>query len=378
MHGITNGSKGTRVTVETVLGDVAHGGYVVARIDGKVAFITGGLPGERVVVELTETGKRFDRGRVVRVLKPHPERIEPPCPIAGVCGGCHWQHATTTLQRELKRRVVAEQLQRLAGVTWEGEVQDVQPEWNWRTRMHYRVVDGRPGLLAKRSHEVVPLPEEGCRIAVTPRPGVPSGVGEFRVVDAGSGHVSFGVDAPVGDVVEHADGREHRLAADGFWQVHPRAADTLVDAALRALRPQGGERAVDLYCGVGLFAGALAARGCDVLGVELDGKAVEYARRNVPSARFEAASVDRFLGRLPKRTDLVVLDPPRRGAGRAVVEAVARMQPRRIAYVACDPAALGRDLGYFMELGFRHENIEAFDLFPQTLHVEAMCTLVRA
>lgn len=365
------------MSVETVLGDVAHGGVVVARVDGKVAFVTGGLPGERVRIEIRERGTRFDRGVVTEVLDPHPQRVVPPCPIAGVCGGCDWQHADAGLQRELKRRVVAEQLRRLAGIEWEGEVAEVLPRWNWRTRMRYRVADGRPGLRANRSHDVVPLPDEGCRIAVTQDPGRRSGADEWQVVDARSGHVEIIDGDVVGEsvVTERAGGRDYRVAADGFWQVHPHAADVLVDAVLRSLEPVAGEHAVDLYCGVGLFAGALDAQGCDVLGVELNKEAVAFARRNVPGARFQAASVDRFLGRLPERADLVVLDPPRKGAGRAVVEAVSAMAPRVVSYVACDPAALARDLSFFMARGYSVARVEAFDLFPQTYHIECVATL---
>lgn len=134
--------------IEVTLGAVAHGGFVVARAEGKVIFTTGGLPGERVVVEVTERGKRFDRGRVVEVLDPAPGRVEPPCPIAGECGGCDWQHADAATQLDLKTAVLAEQLQRLAGVAWEGRVEAVPGglTW-WRTRLRFATDEkGRLGL----------------------------------------------------------------------------------------------------------------------------------------------------------------------------------------------------------------------------------------
>ncbi|WP_233558240.1 class I SAM-dependent RNA methyltransferase [Tessaracoccus sp. OH4464_COT-324] len=369
-----NGIKTGGVEVETVLGEVAHGGFVVARIDGKVTFVTGGLPGERVRVEITERGSRFDRGRVSEVLEPHPERVTPPCAVAEVCGGCDWQHASAEFQLELKRRVVAEQLVRLAGLEWSGVVEQVLPTFGWRTRMRY---SPGPGLLGKRSHDVVRLPAEGCLIAAGPVPDVPV-ERDLSVTDAASGRSVFADGRLVAGeavVVERAMGREFRLAANGFWQIHPRAADTLAEAVLAQLEVRAGENAVDLYCGAGLFAGALARQGALVLGVELSRRAVQFARRNVPEAHFVAANIDRFLSGLPARTDVVVLDPPRRGAGRKVVAAVVAMRPRAVSYVACDPAAFARDLGYFAELGYATTQVRAFDLFPQTHHVECVARL---
>ena len=132
--------------IEVTLGKVAHGGFVVARSSGKVIFVTGGLPGERVLVQITETGSRFDRGRVVQVLEPSTSRVTPPCPIADSCGGCDWQHASLEAQRQLKTEVVAEQLSRLAGISWEGQVESVEPALHWRTRMRYAVAGG-PGRI---------------------------------------------------------------------------------------------------------------------------------------------------------------------------------------------------------------------------------------
>lgn len=362
---------------ETVLEDVAHGGWVVTHVDGKVVFVSGGLPGERVKIAITQQRTRFARGHVVDVLDAHPERVAPPCPIANICGGCDWQHASSTLQRELQRRVIAAQLQHLAGIDWDGEVAEITPAWGWRTRMRYTGVGEGLGLRAKRSHDVIALPAEGCRIAASAAPNLTGD--SVEVVEAKSGRVvlvNHNVVEGAATVTEIAAGREYTLDASGFWQVHPAAADTLVHAVLDGLGPQPGESAVDLYCGVGLFAGALASQGCDVLGVEISKSAIHHARRNVPEGRFVAAPVDRILRRLPKRTDLVVLDPPRKGAGSRVVQAVAGMHPRAIAYVACDPAALARDLAYFAEVHYRPQTIEAFDIFPQTHHVETVCVMV--
>jgi tRNA/tmRNA/rRNA uracil-C5-methylase (TrmA/RlmC/RlmD family) len=172
------------------------------------------------------------------------------------------------------------------------------------------------------------------------------------------------------------------VEADGFWQVHPAAATTLVDAVLAGLEPAEGETALDLYSGVGLFAAFLAEAGCPVLAIEGDKAAVKNARRNLhdlPGVTLEQGDVDRVLNRAVaqglEHVDLVVLDPPRTGAGKHVVRRIAGLSPRKVAYVACDPAALARDLKTFGELGYGVSSLRAFDLFGMTHHIECVAVL---
>lgn len=372
--------------LEVTVGPVAHGGHCVARHEGRVLFVRHALPGEVVRVRVTDDSQaRFWRADAVEIVSPAPERVAPPCPVAGPggCGGCDWQHATGEAQRALKTTVVAEQLERMAGYAWAGQVEEVAPQWGWRTRVRYvgtGAADAPLGLRAHRSHVVVPLPAEGCRIAsVPPDPAVAgqaAGEEAVTVVEASSGALTLRGDADA-VVAEQAAGRAYAVDAQGFWQVHPRAADTLVAAVLDGLAPAAGEKAFDLYCGVGLFAGALADRGVQVWGVEAGRRAIAHARANVTDARFTVGRVERTLDRLPARTDLVVLDPPRAGAGKAVVRGIDARRPRAVAYVACDPAALARDLGEFGRLGWQVASLRAFDLFPQTHHVECVALLVR-
>ncbi|MHA6525130.1 class I SAM-dependent RNA methyltransferase [Tessaracoccus sp. G1721] len=372
------------MTVEVTLERVAHGGYVVGRADGKVLFVTGGLPGERVVAEITETGSRFDRARVVEVLEPAAGRVTPPCPVAARCGGCDWQHADHPTQLALKGAVVAEQLQRLAGIAWEGSVEAAPGGLTgWRTRVRYAVDEsGRVGLRGRRSHEVVPLPEQGCLIAAPGptvgelvRAGRPGTDLEVTVADDRTVLAVAGASRGEPPVLQHVGGRTFEVDPGGFWQVHPDSAAILTGAVLEGLRPEPGERALDLYCGVGLFAGALVDAGCVVMGAELSRDAVRLARRNVPEADFVAGALERGHRDLPEWADLVVLDPPRKGAGAAVVRAIAERRPRAVAYVACDPAALARDLATFADLGYAATSIRAFDLFPMTHHVECVAIL---
>ena len=395
---------GERYEVEA--GPVGHGGFVVARHEGRVVFVRHALPGERVVVEVTEGDERsrFLRADAVEVLSASPDRVEAPCPFAGpgACGGCDFQHVALPAQRRLKADVVREQLSRLAGLDVPVTVEPVpgdQDGLGWRTRVQYAVdPTGRVGLRAHRSHEVVPV--DVCRIghpglpAVTTAPDVeayPPGTVGVEAIVSGAGEqlrlVTTDDDRVFADgptvLHEHAAGRSWQVTGSGFWQVHPGAADTLAGAVLQALEPQPGERAVDLYSGVGLFSAVLAeAVGVTgrVVAVESDATAVEDAAANLadlPQVEPLADRVDRALrrGSLGERADLVVLDPPRTGAKRAVVEGVVALAPRAVAYVACDPAALARDLATFADLGYALTSLRAFDLFPMTHHVECVALL---
>jgi tRNA/tmRNA/rRNA uracil-C5-methylase (TrmA/RlmC/RlmD family) len=390
---------GTELEVD--VGPVAHGGHCVARHEGRVVFVRHALPGERVRAVVTEgtATSSYWRADAVTVLTASPDRVEPPCPWAGPgrCGGCDFQHVTPEAQRRLKAEVVREQLARLAGLDRDVVVEEVPGAdggLGWRTRVRWAVEDaGGPGLRAHRSHEVVPV--DHCRIAhpLVDEAGVTGrrwpGVATVDVsASVATGEVLVLPDGRPGDraagaaVTERVGGRDFRVTGGGFWQVHPGAAQTLLDAVLDGLEPRPGDHVLDLYCGVGLFAGPLAERvgpGGRVSAVESGRQAVADARHNLadlPQVRVESGRVDHVLRRRHhRRADLVVLDPPRSGAGRAVVRLLARLGARRIAYVGCDPAALARDLKDLAAHGYRVESLRAYDLFPMTHHVECVAVL---
>jgi tRNA/tmRNA/rRNA uracil-C5-methylase (TrmA/RlmC/RlmD family) len=369
--------------LEARTGAVAHGGHVVARVRPAdaapedrdvVVFVRHALPDERVVVEVTEVSKSFLRGDAVEVLEASPHRVAAPCPLAhpGGCGGCDFQHVALPAQRRLKADVVAEQLRRLAGLEREVVVEAVEPTLRWRSRMQYvGLPDGAVGLRKHRSHDVVEV--EDCLIAAPDA--------RATVLARHGVHPSRAVAA----VTESVLGHDFRVAPDDFWQVHPEAPRVLVETVLELLGPRPGERALDLYAGVGLFSVFLAeavGRGGGVISVESDRRASDLAGENLaayPQAATRSGRVDQVLHQgigSARPMDLVVLDPPREGAKRKVVDAIAALRPRAVAYVACDPAALARDVAYFHDAGHDLADLRAFDLFPMTHHVECVALLV--
>lgn len=388
------GSSRVGERFEVEVGPVAHGGHCVARLpepESRVVFVRHTLPGERVVVEVTEgtDGDRFWRGDAVEVLEASPDRVEAPCPVAGpgLCGGCDFQHVALPSQRDLKTTVVREQLVRLGRLDADSAlVQGVEVEavpvpgrpddgLRWRTRQRYAALpDGTPAMRAHRSHQLVPI--DDCLIAADG--ARPADAAPALAEEAQDGAAPVAThDVLVGDT-SHA----FSVATDGFWQVHPEAPRVLVGTVMELLDPQPGERALDLYAGVGLFARFVGeATGARVVAVEGDRDACRHAKANLAGlerSTVECGPVDRVLRHgYDEPFDLVVLDPPREGAKRAVVEQVVDRRPRAVAYVACDPAALGRDVAIFAEHGYELTAIRAFDLFPMTHHVECVALLTR-
>lgn len=410
--------------IELRIDAVANGGSCVARHEGRVVFVRHTLPGELVLARVTQETKHFLRADAVEILEASPDRVPAPCPFSGPgrCGGCDWQHVAVPAQRRLKAAVIEEQLRRVAGISREVVVEEVPgaPDGlGWRTRVQFSVRrDGAIGLRRHRSHTIEPIDE--CLIAHPEvealgieRKRWPGASGVEAIASAGTGDrlavlSTRGrarvprMDAPVRLVSdrnqekppfvrEDVAGRLWQVSGSGFWQVHPGAAQTLADAVLDTLEPRRGEIAVDLYCGAGLFAGVLGERvGSDglVVGIESDAQSVRDARfnlRDMPHVSVERGEVESVLDEISfgrgktrlNRADLVVLDPPRTGAGPEVVKRVAELAGRRIAYVSCDPATLARDLALFAEQGWTLSALRTFDAFPMTQHVELVATLVR-
>ncbi|MDT4919414.1 MAG: hypothetical protein QOI15_316 [Pseudonocardiales bacterium] len=403
--------------LELEVGAVAHGGSCVARHAGRVVFVRHALPGERVRARVTEDrGGAFCRADAVEILVASPDRVTPPCEYAGPgrCGGCDWQHASAAAQRDLKAAVVREQFTRLAGLDVGGLLPGVAALpgglLGWRTRVTYAVdADGRPGLHRHRSAEIEHV--ERCLI------GAP-GVGDApALADQWAG--LSGIEAACGDdgavtLLAHRPGRGRQprgrrppdsvrvvsgapvlrrelrgrwfeVSAGSFWQVHPAAAAALAEALLDAVRPGPGERVLDLYAGAGAFTSVLAeAVGPSgaVLGIEAAPGAVADSVRNLadlPWAQVRRARVTADtladLADLDGGPHVVVLDPPRAGAGRDVMRAILELAPRTVGYVSCDPATLARDVAVARDAGWRLSSLRAFDAFPMTQHVECVASL---
>jgi tRNA/tmRNA/rRNA uracil-C5-methylase (TrmA/RlmC/RlmD family) len=384
----------------------ATGGGVGRAPDGRVSFVRNSLVGELVRVQVTEETSKFYRGEAIEVLEPSPDRVSAPCPYAHPfgCGGCDLQHADARAQTEWKSALVAEHLRRIAGVEWDVEMVPGSLGEATRTRLRCAVDErGRLCLRRARTNDLVPI--ESCWVAQRafdvafshPWPGVQEvelraiGDGEpFAVTRSGrDAYASVEVRSLAGaplDPSTHSrvgvGNHVYRVGPRSFWQSHRDAPTILSDTVLELVRLDVGDDAVDLYSGVGLFSVPLARRVGErgrVIAVESSPYAVRDARENATGLRQvkvrEWSVTPRSVNDTVREDSVVVLDPPRQGLARGVVDALAARRPRQVVYVSCDAATFARDLKNFLGHGFVLSDLRVFDLFPMTEHVEIAANL---
>jgi tRNA/tmRNA/rRNA uracil-C5-methylase (TrmA/RlmC/RlmD family) len=399
--------RGAELELEVT--NVAHGGICVARHDGRVIFVSDTIPGEIVRARITEDSKKsFWRADTVGVISPSEFRQAHIWSAASIdrdpedrAGGAEFGHILIDHQRELKRQVLADALRRMAQIESDVAVEALpgnEDGTGWRTRVRLQVdADGRPGPFAARSHrviEVTDLPLATTEVQeAAPLGQLFPGEEHIEVLEPSTGAARLIVGRQKPTVIrERVGSREFRVDDGGFWQVHRAAAETLTSAVQDAIDdalfdPRAHN--LDLYGGVGLLAAAVGDRfgsTTRMTTVESDPRATGHAGENLADwsgARAVTARVERYVAQLAAsgerlRGATVILDPPRSGAGRAVVDALAVLEPEQLVYVACDPVALARDIGLFAERGYELGSLRAFDLFPNTHHVEAVARLIKA
>jgi 23S rRNA (uracil1939-C5)-methyltransferase len=420
------------VTVERIL----PGGLGLAHADGRTVMVLLGAPGDRLRVQVERVKGSVTFASIVEVLEPSILRVEPPCPYFGRCGGCDFQQLNYQAQLDAKVEIIRDCFRRIAGIenVPEFEITAARSAWQYRARAQwqYDAVRKRLGYFEANSHRVCDVAEcavlapelqsELERLRRTMTGGdLPENARYFRAI-AGDEDVSVAAVADTGrrdarpiviersrEITRTIQGEVYRLNAESFFQTNVDLLPELIDYALGDDR---GEKAIELYCGVGLFTVPLARRFGKVVAVEDDREATEFARKNLTGADLQNTKVvncdvadwleqnlegDGSDGRPERKRpactdetietsnasetlalqsiDFLLLDPPRTGAESRVIDGILKMKPQRISYVSCDPATLARDLKKLIAGGYSINSMRAFDMFPQTHHVETVVHL---
>jgi 23S rRNA (uracil1939-C5)-methyltransferase len=407
------------ITLE--LTQMAHGGAAIGRYQGKVFFVPYALPGETVGVEIVTSKKGWARARLIEVIEPSPERATPACPHFGpdACGGCQWQHIRYPAQLHHKTDVVRDQLARLGGLN-DAPVRPtraVGEPWGYRNHVQLHSSPDGLGYVSADGERVEPIDtcpimhpliselfnELDIEIENLERLSLRAGdyTGHQLVVFETTDDEPFElmVDRPVSCVLmlddgtsvtlvgndyleERVSGYQYRVSAGSFFQVNTGGAEALIQTVADCLSPRPHQTLLDLYCGVGLFSIALAAQVAQVISVEANPVAADDARFNVGAAGLDNVQVinddvAHALTTLDSSIHAVIADPPRSGCGPDLVRRLASLRPDRLIYVACDPATLARDARTIVDNGYRLDEVQPLDLFPQTYHVESVALFVR-
>lgn len=374
-------------------------GLGIAFAEGMTFFIALATAGDLVDARIKEVKGKIAFAEIESVVESGPDRIEPPCPYFGKCGGCDFQQMNYAAQLGAKVDIVRDCLQRIGKIEWDKEIPTIpSPEpfgYRLRAQWHANTNEKTIGYFRRDSRDLVDI--EYCMIL---KPELQRELTELREnvswetyssdklqIDAavgGGGEVSVFSDEfvePANDIVIKASGEKYRFSARSFFQGNAYLLDKLIETAVGEI---SGVNALDLYCGVGFFTLPLARRFQNVAGVEENHGAIEFARQNAGFAglsniEFRAESVRRYLSNvIESELDFVLLDPPRAGTEKETILNLIRLRPKRISYVACEPSVLARDLKRFVENGYSIASITALDMFPQTHHVETVVQLTSA
>ncbi len=364
---------------------LVYGGEGLARLEGHVVLVPFVLPGETARVEIDRAKSDLGRGRLIEITEASAARVAPGCQYFQRCGGCQYQHIDYAVQVEQKREILREVLQRVGKIEFPGEIETIAGEsWQYRNRVQLHLQGGRVGYFGQHSRELVEI--DHCPIA---SPKLNETIGKIHAPQTTTALELFSneteVQVNVVDRVSRAaleqlaelgvttaiDYAGFQVSRNSFFQVNRFLVDRLVECAVGNA---GGEWAVDLYAGVGLFAKKLAERFTKVTAVESGGSSFRDLEHNFPAGAVKS-SVEDYLAGLEEKPDFILADPPRAGLGKQALRGLVRIRAPRLTIVSCDPATLARDLRALMSEGYHIEKITLVDLFPQTFHLETVVEL---
>ena len=374
---------------------VAHGGFCVARHDGVVIFVRHALPNEKVEAQLISIapGKKSWFAQTVKVINSSKFRRNSPCAFFKTdgCGGCDWMHTSASYQRQLKMEVLIEQLERLGKITQAREIcrmNEVDPEEkNWRTKVRLIANEkGDLGFRKYRSNEIQVI--DKCLIADEQINKTLIGLGsqtpgiEIQLVKNANEVLVLGKENRNIKVNRKVNNENYESSGSGFWQIHPKAIDILSQYIEKEIRKMSIDSFLDLYSGVGVFSSVILKSFPNAFGyaVESDKEASFSAKKNLinyKKVKVLMQRVENMIFKTREKFDLIVLDPPRSGAGVKVMQSICKKAKEKIIYIACDPASLARDTAVAKENGWLLEKVEVFDFFPMTHHFESVAVFTR-
>jgi len=377
------------------IGKIVHGGHFIARHNNQVVFVRHGISGEIANVKITSINSKLAFGDAIEILKKSKDRVKSPCKYSkpGGCGGCDFQHISPEIQKNLKKIIIQDQFNRIAKIDINPEVISTEPltGLNWRSRLDLAISNnGKTGLYSHRSNEIIEIDE--CLIAVeqinkskvfskywntSDRLSISvSSENELNVNQAGKN--ILGSD----ELKEVVDDNTYTISPKSFWQSHKNAPRLLLQQVRKYAKIKLGDRICDLYGGAGLFTAPMAkltGEAGEVHLIERDNDCIKDAKKMFKTKKniiIHHGKVEQKLGKI-KNIDIIILDPPRNGAGKQVIHQIIDKKPKSIVYVSCDPTSLARDTKILIDNNYTLSNVLGLDLFPMTHHIECIASFIK-
>ena len=374
------------------IGVIAHGGHFIARHNNQVVFVRHAITGEIANVKITSINSKLAFGDAIEILKSSKDRVKPPCKYSkpGGCGGCDFQHISAEIQQSLKKIIIQDQFKRIAKIDINPDVISVEPftGLHWRSRLDLAISNnGKTGLYSHKSDVVIEIDE--CLIAVEKinksevfnkwwngEDRLSMSVSSENELNVNrSGKTILGLD----ELKEVVEENTYIISPKSFWQSHINAPSLLVQKVIKYADIKLGDRVCDLYGGVGLFTAPIAkliGETGEIHIIEKDNDCIRDAKKifqNKKNIIIHHGKVEQKLSKI-KNIGIIILDPPRNGAGRQVIKQIIDKKPKSIVYVSCDPASLARDTKILIENNYTLNNLIGLDLFPMTHHVECVAS----
>ena len=378
--------------IEVEIGPIAHGGHFIARHNGQVVFVRHAITDEKVIVEITSVSSKLARGDAIKILKPSPDRIKESCEYAvpGGCGGCDFQHINYSVQSDLKKEVLKDQFKRITKIDISPEIVITDPSdgLHWRSRLNLAISENKKvGLRAHKSNTVIEIDE--CLIALKEinNSNIFSKNWDndenLKISRSNTNEINIsqfeksilGPDK----LTENVDKNEYTISPKSFWQSHINAPSLLLQQVISGADIKQNEILCDLYGGVGLFTlpiSKLIGKNGQVHLIEMDEACIKDAKfmfENIENIYIHHGTVEQKLGSV-KNIDTIILDPPRNGVSKQVINQIIEKKPNTIVYVSCSPSTLARDSKVLLENKYILSNIVGLDLFPMTHHIESVAS----
>lgn len=397
------------MSIITKIDNINHQGQGITKINNKITFVPKTIPEDIVEIKLTKEHKNYNDAKLVKIISPSPNRKDYKCPYYQICGGCHIANLPYELQLKYKQEKVKNIFKKYNKKEIEPEIIPSPNQLHYRNKVILKIKNNKLGLYEEKSHNIIPI--DNCLLLPTKMNSIIKSLNNIslynidnimiREIDSQiiinitsndtqtelinilkdkvtSIYINYNLVYGKPNLTQTLDNYNFIISPESFFQINIDQTINLYHQVLEYSNPKKTDKILDLYCGTGTIGIYLAKHCKEVLGIEINNKAIENANQNksinkINNISFKQGNVSTVLD-INYKADIIIVDPPRSGLDKTVVKTILKIKPRKIVYISCEPITLSRDIN-LLEENYNLEKIKLFDMFPQTYHVESICLL---